>query len=77
VLGFSYTNGGSVSFNSPFSMTEQALYTLQPGGTLLNRGQTEINTAIPETPTWAMLLLGFASLGFVGSRKHSTACLAA
>jgi hypothetical protein len=26
-------------------------------------------TTTPETSTWAMLLLGFAGLGFVGYRK--------
>jgi len=29
----------------------------------------EITTAIPETSTWAMMLLGFAGIGFMGYRR--------
>jgi hypothetical protein len=32
---------------------------------------------VPELSTWAMLGLGFASLGFVGARKRKTARIAA
>jgi hypothetical protein len=39
-------------------MTEQAIFTLTPFGQLINRGQTEIKSAVPEPSTWAMMLLG-------------------
>jgi hypothetical protein len=34
-------------------------------------------TGVPEPSTWAMLMLGFAGLGFVGSRRNKTASVAA
>jgi hypothetical protein len=33
---------------------------------------TLIGSAIPEPSTWAMLLLGFAGLGFLAYRKRAT-----
>ena len=36
-----------------------------------------VATGVPELSTWAMLGLGFVSLGFVGSRKRNTARIAA
>ncbi len=36
-----------------------------------------VTTGVPELSTWAMLGLGFVSLGFVGSRKRNTARIAA
>ena len=54
-------------------MTEQAIFTLTPFGQLVNRGQREIKLAIPEPSTWAMMLLGFAGLGYAGFRKARTA----
>ena len=69
VQGFSHSGAGLVSDSGPFSMTEQAIYTLQPGGELLNRGETLIKSAIPEPSTWAMMLFGFAGLGYAGFRR--------
>lgn len=73
VQGFSYNNTAPVSDGPLFSMTVQAIYTLQPGGELLNRGQTEVKTAIPEPTTWALMLLGFAGLVVAGWRKAGSA----
>ena len=30
---------------------------------------SSVNTNVPEPSTWAMMLLGFAGLGFAGYRK--------
>ncbi|WP_298112502.1 hypothetical protein [Bradyrhizobium sp.] len=38
-------------------------------GTTGNTGVVEFSAAVPETSTWAMMLLGFASLGFATYRK--------
>ncbi len=35
------------------------------------------STAIPEPATWAMLMLGFASLGFAGYRASRNSAVAA
>ena len=61
---FSVDLTGAVSDSGPFSMTLQATGVLSPGASLLDRGQTEVKTPIPEPSTWAMLGL----LGDVGPR---------
>jgi PEP-CTERM motif len=58
-----------VSDSGPFSLTEQAVFTLTPLAQLINRGQTEVKLAVPEPSTWAMMLFGFAGLGYAGFRK--------
>ena len=63
VQGFSHSNMGAAGNTGPFSMTEQEIYTLQPGGELLNRGETLVKFAIPERSTWTMMVLGIAGLG--------------
>jgi hypothetical protein len=32
-------------------------------------GTTETTTAVPEASTWAMMLIGFAGLGYFGYRR--------
>jgi hypothetical protein len=68
VDSFSHDGSGAVTDSGPFSMTEEAVFTLTPFGQLINRGETEVKSAIPEPSTWAMMLLGFAGLGFAGYR---------
>jgi hypothetical protein len=53
--------------SSPFSMTEEISGTLIRGGSLTGFSQTMV--AIPEPSTWAMMLLGFAGLGYAGFRS--------
>jgi PEP-CTERM motif len=69
VDSFSHNGTGPISDAGPFSMTEEAFFTLTPFAQLINRGQTEIKSAVPEPSTWAMMLLGFAGLGYAGFRK--------
>ena len=59
----SYSHDGLTPFSAsgPFSMTEQVDLTLTAGASLVNRGQTM--TAVPEPPTWGLLVIGFAALG--------------
>jgi len=43
-------------------------------GTLVSKGslafsQTMLGTVVPEPSTWAMMLLGFAALGYAGYRR--------
>jgi hypothetical protein len=58
--------------DGPFSMTEQITIVLQPGESLVNRGQSIVGipSAIPETSTWMMMAIGLAFMGFAGHRRH-------
>ena len=46
---------------------------LAPGQTATGNGfigeGRQMATSVPETSTWAMLLVGFAGLGYAGSRR--------
>jgi hypothetical protein len=44
-------------------------FALTSHGTSLNLDNIVLGTVIPEPSTWAMMLLGFAGLGFVGYRQ--------
>ncbi len=70
VLSFAHNNPLiSDHVVGPFSMTEQVTLHLGAGESLVNRGQTIVGSAVPETSTWVMMGLGFAAMGFVGFRK--------
>ena len=70
VDSFAHDGNGVISDSGPFSMTEEAVFTLPAFGQLVNRGQTEVKEpAVPEPSTWAMMLLGFVGLGYAGFRK--------
>jgi hypothetical protein len=36
-------------------------------------GQFSVSSAVPESSTWAMMLLGFAAIGFLAYRRRDTA----
>ncbi|MGB7977099.1 MAG: PEPxxWA-CTERM sorting domain-containing protein [Roseiarcus sp.] len=72
VQSFDTNSAGAFTATSPFSMTEEVVYTLQPNGELLNRGIGMVMTEVPEPSTWAMMLLGFAGLGFAAYRSSRT-----
>jgi hypothetical protein len=73
VDSFSHNGTGAVSDAGPFSMTEEAIFTLTPFAQLVNRGQSEVKLAVPEPSTWGMMLLGFVGLGYAGFRKARSA----
>jgi hypothetical protein len=73
VDSFSHNGTGAVSDPGPFSMTEQAVFTLTPFAQLVNRGQSEVKLAVPEPSTWGLMLLGFVGLGYAGFRKARSA----
>jgi hypothetical protein len=73
VDSFAHNGIGAISDPGPFSMTEQAVFTLTPFAQLVNRGQTEVKVAaVPEPSTWVIMLLGFVGLGYAGFRKAWT-----
>jgi hypothetical protein len=53
--------------NSP--LIETGTYTIGPG--------TQITAAVPEPSTWAMMILGFAGVGFMAYRRKSKPALMA
>jgi hypothetical protein len=73
VDSFSHNGIGAVADAGPFSMTEEAVFTLSPHAQLVNRGQSEVKLAAPEPSTWAMMLIGFAGLGFAAYRRRDRA----
>jgi hypothetical protein len=60
------------------SQTDYELYTYNSGaGTGVDVHGTMTVAAVPEASTWAMLLIGFAGLGFAAHRRNSAATFAA
>jgi hypothetical protein len=51
-------------FNLPEGVTANA-----PGSDIVNNRFTLPTTSVPEPSTWAMMLLGFAGLGYAGYRR--------
>jgi hypothetical protein len=66
---FSGTKFSAFSASSPFSMTEGASLNLVSGGSITGFNQS-MTTGVPETKTWAMLILGFGLMAFMGVRKR-------
>lgn len=60
--GYSHTGQGNLLLISPFSMTEQVTGSLAAGGSLINRGQTEIFSPVPEPATMTILGAGLIGL---------------
>jgi hypothetical protein len=63
---FSGTHLQAFGASGPFSMTESASLALTTGGSITGFNQSM--TAIPESKTWVMMLLGFAGLAYAAHR---------
>jgi hypothetical protein len=64
---FSFNGDGLDSVMGPFGMAERLTLTLAPGAEVAVQGMAM--TAVPEPKTWAMLILGFGMMAFMGARK--------
>jgi hypothetical protein len=74
---FSLVGGGRVDF---FNQSSNGLYrvnTFSPGSSNFVNASSSIAEAVPEPATWAMMLLGFAGIGFAmrRGRRHSARLL--
>ncbi len=83
--------GGTEAFTETIALSDSyQLFTLNFDGitswTVTNLGTNilidditlnTINTAVPEPSTWAMMLLGFAGVGFMAYRRKSKPALMA
>ena len=82
MFGF-FDRGGSFSTIDPFGSTAVTANGINDKGTIVGfYGAADGNTigfetTVPEPSTWAMMLLGFAGLGFLGYRKVRQGTLAA
>jgi hypothetical protein len=65
---FSGSRLTAFSASAPFSMTETASLALIKGGSITGFNQS-MTSGIPEPRTWAMLILGFGMMAFMGARK--------
>jgi hypothetical protein len=72
--------GGPLGFQASANDTYQFDFTLTGGSLaapLAVEAFVEIGSGVPEPSTWAMLILGFAGIGFVAHRKKSKPALMA
>ena len=70
---FSLIGGGNVAF---FNQSTNGLYrvnTFSPGSSNYVNATSSRVAAVPEPATWAMMLLGFAAVGFVMRRRPQLA----
>ena len=62
-------DGYSVTINNVVNLTEGE--TISGGAQTINKELTATIAAVPETSTWAMILLGFAGVGFMAYRRKA------
>ena len=63
----SHSAAGALDISAPFSLSVGGSIELASGGT--ESASESVTVAVPEPSTWAMMLVGFAGLGFVSYRR--------
>jgi hypothetical protein len=71
-LGLGLETYASLSSGSPTTLASFTSFTSQPFDQPFS-GSLQISAAVPEPSTWAMMMLGFAGLGFLASRRRPKA----
>jgi hypothetical protein len=78
--GLSFTTASDVyniGFSAPFYYMEQqstnSVGSINPGDTFVQLTDFTVTAvaAVPEPSTWAMMILGFCTLGFIGYRRRA------
>jgi hypothetical protein len=70
---FAGTHTSPFAASGLFSMTETANLALRPGGSITGFNESMQSTPIPEPSTWAMLIAGFAGMGWLGWKRRAFA----
>jgi PEP-CTERM motif len=70
---FTTHNFDQLGYSQAYTQTESLFFTTDATGTVT---VTPVTGGVPEPSTWAMLLLGFAGLGYAGFRRTSKLGLA-
>jgi len=70
---FAGTHTSPFAASGLFSMTETANLALRPGGSITGFNESMQSTPIPEPSTWAMLIAGFAGMGWLGWKRRALA----
>ena len=66
---FSFNSLGLDSVTGPYGLAESLTLTLQAGATIGVQSISMDASAVPEPKTWAMLILGFGMMAFMGAKK--------
>jgi probable HAF family extracellular repeat protein len=63
-----WNDGTAINLGGPPGYTASVAFAINDHGQVVGASYSHFN-GVPEPPTWAMLLLGFAGLGFAGYRR--------
>jgi hypothetical protein len=69
-FSFAGSNLSPFSAEGPFSMAEAATLGLRAGASITGFNESMETAAIPEPRTWAMLILGFGLMAFMGVKRR-------
>ena len=69
------TAGGQYGY-ADFGNTASFTFDPLPAGVSYTSASGDFLTAVPEPSTWAMMILGFAGIGFLTYRRRNQAAVA-
>lgn len=81
IAGLDYYAGQTFESTVTLRLSQSLSYSVAGGATYgpdrLGSVDVSINSAVPEPSTWAMMVLGFAGVGFMAYRRRHSAALTA